>query len=158
MLLLFLGILCIMYFSMDTLMLYTGTLWISMLTWTHITWMRAEWIRTHIHTHLDSTASLLLIMFFSISSMSVTIAGVSTTMTSPCWRPPEPSRACRSSRKCRSHRKLQQGRTASQSWKSHSRDLTVQRFLKPQDIKQFQTKPLCLFWEVYDVWLENIPS
>lgn len=61
---------------------------------------------------------------FALSSscpLSVTVPGVSTTTTSPCWRPPEPSRACRSSRKCRSLRKPQQWRLSIQSSKQSSR-------------------------------------
>lgn len=76
-------------------------------------------------THTFQTASSANDVFAPSSSClpPVTVAGVSTTTTSLCWRPLEPSRACRSSRKCRSLRTLQQRRVPAQSSKETSNSI-----------------------------------
>lgn len=98
---------------------------------THDSWYTPVHVHTHTHStqalygypcwhvsmdsycmdaHTFQTDSSANDVFAPSSSclLSVTVPGVSTTTTFPCWRPPEPSKACRSSRKCRSLRKLQQ--------------------------------------------------
>ena len=77
------------------------------------------------HTHSKLTPLLMMFLLFAHVCYAVIVPGVSTTTISPCWRPPEPLRACRSSRKCRSLRKPSTMTNICQTIKRPPRDLIV---------------------------------
>lgn len=97
------------------------TVWISMLTCVHGLILHGCTLSGQTHTFQTDSSANDVFAPSSSCPPSVIIPGVSTTTTFPCWKPPERSRACRSSRKCRSLREPQQWRIPVQSSKETSK-------------------------------------